>query len=143
MNISPLVFILALLHAFIGWRLAPELAAPWGWVLGVGLVLSTLLMPLGLMGSRVARQPWADRLSWVGLLLMGLFSSLFVLTALRDVLLLGAWGFDAIGLAELPLASLRSLSAQAVPLVPLRISTLSLLSNAMKVSALMGKPSRR
>jgi predicted MPP superfamily phosphohydrolase len=122
MNISPLVFILALLHALIGWRLAPELAAPWGWVLGVGLVLSTLLMPLGLLGSRVARQPWADRLSWVGLLLMGLFSSLFVLTALRDVLLLGAWGFDAIGLAELPLANLRRLSAQAVPLVALGVS---------------------
>ncbi len=122
MNISPLVFILALLHAFIGWRLAPELASPWGWALGIGLVLSTLLMPLGLMGSRVARQPWADRLSWVGLLLMGLFSSLFVLTALRDVVLLGAWVLDAIGLAELPLAGLRSLSAQAVPLVALGVS---------------------
>ncbi len=136
MNISPLVFILALLHAFIGWRLAPELAAPWGWALGIGLVLSTLLMPLGLMGSRVARQPWADRLSWVGLLLMGLFSSLFVLTALRDVLLLGAWVLDAIGLAELPLASLRSLSAQAVPLVALGVSALGFL-NARRTPAIV------
>eukprot|EP01036_Dinobryon_divergens_P054351 gene54351-72631_t len=53
--------------------------------------LSALLMPLGLLGSRVLRQPWADRLSWVGLLLLGLFSSLLVLTVLRDVLLLAAW----------------------------------------------------
>ena len=32
----------------------------------------------------------ADRLAWVGLTAMGFFSSLFVLTLLRDVVLLGA-----------------------------------------------------
>ena len=91
MTFYPLVLIVALLHGFVGWRLVPELDAPWSWALSAWLVLSTVLMPLGLVGSRVARQPWADRLSWVGLLLMGLFSTLFVLTALRDVLLLVAW----------------------------------------------------
>ena len=54
-------------------------------MLALGLVLSAVLMPLGLLGNRVLHQPWADRMSWVGLLLMGLFSSLFVLTALRLV----------------------------------------------------------
>ena len=122
MNFSPLLFILALLHAFIGWRLAPELAAPWGWLLAIGLTFSAVLMPLGLLGSRVARQPWADRLSWVGLLLMGLFSSLFVLTALRDVVLLAAWLVDAAGLVAVPLASWRTLSAEAVPLVALGVT---------------------
>jgi predicted MPP superfamily phosphohydrolase len=127
MTFYPLVFIVAALHAFVGWRLGPELAAPWGWVLGVGLVLSAVLMPLGLLGSRVLRQPWADRLSWVGLLLMGLFSSLLVLTALRDALLLAAWAVAALGLA-LPLASLRTLTGQATPLLALAVTALGLLN---------------
>ena len=135
MTFYPLVFIVALLHAFIGWRLAPDLSAPWGWVLGVGLMLSTVLMPLGLVGSRVARQPWADRLSWVGLLLMGLFSTAFVLTALRDVLLLAAWGVDALGPA-LPMTSLRTLSAQATPLLALAVTALGFL-NARRTPAVV------
>ena len=135
MTFYPLVFIVALLHAFVGWRLAPELAAPWGWVLGVGLVLSAVLMPLGLLGSRVLRQPWADRLSWVGLLLMGLFSSLFVLTALRDVLLLAAWAVDGLGLV-LPLSTLRTLSGQATPLLALAVSVLGFL-NARRTPAVV------
>jgi len=135
MTFYPLVFTVALLHAFVGWRLIPELAAPWGWVLGIGLVLSTVLMPLGLLGSRIARQPWADRLSWVGLLLMGLFSTLFVLTALRDVLLLAAWGVDALGF-ELALASWRTLSAQATPLLALLVTVLGFL-NARRTPAVV------
>lgn len=127
MSFYPLVFIVALLHAFVGWRLAPELAAPWGWVLCIGLALSTVLMPLGLLGSRVAKQPWADRLSWVGLLLMGLFSTLFVLTALRDALLLAAWAVDAV-VVELPLTSLRTLSAEVSPLLALLVSVLGFLN---------------
>jgi len=138
MTFYPLVFIVALLHAFVGWRLAPELAAPWGWVLGVGLVLSSVLMPLGLLGSRAARQPWADRLSWVGLLLMGLFSSLFVLTALRDVLLLVAWAVDAL-VFTFPLtgfASLRTLSAEITLLLALVVTALGFL-NARRTPAVV------
>jgi len=135
MTFYPLVLIVALLHGFVGWRLVPELAAPWSWALSAGLVLSTVLMPLGLVGSRVARQPWADRLSWVGLLLMGLFSTLFVLTALRDVLLLVAWGVDALGLA-VPLTSLRLLSAQATPLLAVAITLLGFL-NARRTPAVV------
>ena len=135
MTFYPLVLIVALLHAFVGWRLAPELVAPWGWVLGLGLAASAVLMPLGLLGQRVARQPWADRLSWVGLLLMGLFSSLFVLTALRDVLLLAAWAIDALAFA-LPLRSLRTLSGQATPLLALGITILGFL-NARRTPAVV------
>jgi predicted MPP superfamily phosphohydrolase len=135
MTFYPLVCIVALLHAFVGWRLAPELAAPWGWVLCVGLALSAVLMPLGLLGSRVAKQPWADRLSWVGLLLMGLFSTLFVLTALRDVLLLAAWAVDALGV-DLPLASARSLSGQATPVLALLVTALGFL-NARRTPAVV------
>ena len=135
MTFYPLVFIVALLHAFVGWRLAPELAAPWGWVLGIGLALSTVLMPLGLVGSRVAKQPWADRLSWVGLLLMGLFSTLFVLTALRDVVLLVAWVVSALDVA-LPLESIRSLTGQALPLLALLVTLLGFL-NARRTASVV------
>ena len=135
MTFYPLVLTVALLHAFIGWRLAPELVAPWGWVLGVSLAASALLMPLGLLGNRVARQPWADRLSWVGLLLMGLFSSLFVFTALRDVLLMAVWAIDALGV-PLPLKSLRTLSGQITPLLALGITALGFL-NARRTPAIV------
>jgi uncharacterized protein len=88
-----LMFILLLLHAYVGWRLMPALGfAPLlQWLLAVLLVASWLLMPMALLARRVRRQPLSDRLAWTGLLLMGLFSSLFVLTLLRDVLALLLW----------------------------------------------------
>lgn len=81
------------LHAYIGWRLLPALdLGAVGLVLAIGgLVMSTLLVPLGLLGRfLVARQSLADRLSWLGGLAMGLFSSVLVLTVLRDLLRLAA-----------------------------------------------------
>ena len=77
-----------LLHGYIGWRLLPALAGFSAVGVAAVLVLSALLMPLGLVARRVARPPLADTLAWMGLLCMGLFSSLFVLTVLRDVVLL-------------------------------------------------------
>ena len=77
-----------LLHGYIGWRLLPALAGFPAVGVAAVLVLSALLMPLGLVARRVVRPPLADTLAWMGLLCMGLFSSLFVLTVLRDVVLL-------------------------------------------------------
>ena len=77
-----------LLHGYIGWRLLPALAGFSAVGVAAVLVLSALLMPLGLVARRVAPPPLADTLAWIGLLCMGLFSSLFVLTVLRDVVLL-------------------------------------------------------
>ena len=138
MTFYPLVLIVALLHAFVGWRLVPELGAPWAWVMSVGLVLSSVLMPLGLVASRVLRQPWADRLSWVGLLLMGMFSSLFVLTVLRDFLLLAAWVVDA-WVSTFPptgFAGLRTLTAETLPLLALAVTLLGFL-NARRTPAVV------
>jgi uncharacterized protein len=88
-----LMFILLLLHAYVGWRLMPALAfVPWlQWLLAGLLLASWLLMPMAFLARRIRRQPLSDRLAWTGLLLMGLFSSLFVLTLLRDALLALAW----------------------------------------------------
>lgn len=77
------------LHAYIGWRLLPALdLGACGLMLAIGgLVISSCLVPLGLLARFVvARQVLADRLGWLGGLAMGLFSSLLVLTVLRDVL---------------------------------------------------------
>ncbi len=88
-----LMFILLLLHAYVGWRLIPALdfATPLQWLIGSLLLVSWLLMPMALLARRIRRQPLSDRLAWTGLLLMGFFSSLFVLTLLRDLISLPLW----------------------------------------------------
>ncbi|WP_035880382.1 metallophosphoesterase [Cupriavidus sp. BIS7] len=86
--------IVALLHVYIGVRLLPDLPVPMV-VHGLAvlwLVASTLLMPAALMARRLST-PWADQLSWVGMLAMGFFSSLLILTIVRDVFLLGTLAF--------------------------------------------------
>jgi predicted MPP superfamily phosphohydrolase len=83
--------LIALLHGYIGWRLLPELAMNTAsWFIGIDyLCISVLLIPLGMTARfMISRPVLADRLSWVGSLLLGLFSSLLVLTLLRDVVLL-------------------------------------------------------
>jgi predicted MPP superfamily phosphohydrolase len=104
----------ALLHLYIGWRIAPELpgpVAPWAFV--ALLVASSILIPLAFFGRRARDKAQADRLSWAGMLALGGFSILLVLTLLRDALLLLAWPFGIAPLAEW--------SAQAVPLVALAL----------------------
>lgn len=126
------VVIGTLLHVYIGLRLLPAgadwlaRAAPWPWAAaawGAGgtliLLLSCGLIPLA-MRNRLP-QPQADRLAWAGLLLMGFFSSLFVLTLLRDVMLLLAWlGAQATGW-PLP-GALNGISALAVAALALLAS---------------------
>ena len=86
-----ITMILGALHALLGWLLLPSLPVGLaGWLLG-GLVLlaSTMLMPMTIFSRAVTSDArLADRLSWAGSLCMGFFSSLFVLTVLRELLLL-------------------------------------------------------
>lgn len=79
----------ALLHLYIGWRIAPELPgtlAPWAFA--AALLASAILIPLAFFGRRARDRVRADRFSWAGLLALGAFSTLLVLTLLRDALLL-------------------------------------------------------
>jgi predicted MPP superfamily phosphohydrolase len=121
-----LFFMSLLLHAWVGWRIAPVLVAvypPAGVLLWVVLAASALLMPMGLMARRVSRGPVSLVLTWMGLLCMGLFSTLFVLTVLRDALLVLAWGATWLaGLAGFNadvLGPLQTWSAAAVPVLGL------------------------
>ena len=99
----------ALLHLYVAWRIAPALpgaAAPL--CFAVLVAASALLIPLSFQARRGA----GGWLAWSGMLALGLFSSLFVLTLLRDALLLLAWPFGL----QTALPLLQPWSASAVPL---------------------------
>ena len=123
MPFLPITLVCALLHAWIAWRIVPALAG-WpasGWLMGSLLVLSALLMP---MAFRLARRPDKPILvvlaTWLGLLLMGFFSSLFVLTLLRDAFLVLVWPLVWLLAVEwVSLDTLQAWSAAAVPLLAL------------------------
>lgn len=85
------LMILGLLHLYIGTRLLPDLGVgPGAQVAGaLLLILSCVLMLAGLVSRSLQSRGVADRLAIAGLLAMSLFSSLFVFTLLRDLVLLG------------------------------------------------------
>jgi hypothetical protein len=127
MSMAPVFLISQLLHAFIGWRLAPDLAVAdtgWGVALWIVLALSAVLMPMGLLARRIAKPPLADLLTWLGLLCMGLFSSLLVLTVLREVLLLLLGVTDGFWPGTFSIDTLRPDTALALPLVALLVTAL-------------------
>jgi uncharacterized protein len=86
------VIILGLLHVYIGARLLPDLTASPSVRLGGALVLlvSWALMVAGFMARSLQPRSVADKVAAVGLLAASLFSSLFVFTVLRDLVLLPA-----------------------------------------------------
>ncbi len=79
-----------LLHAYIALRLLPEI--PFGRygfaAMALWLIASAGLMPLAVLARRIKQQPLSDRLAWTGLLAIGWFSSLLILTVIRDLALL-------------------------------------------------------
>src|SRR4051794_30380395 len=84
------VLLSALLHSYIGLRLVPPLKA-WPWAAGLLVVLliaSAALVPIGLGARRRRLTHHTEQLALIGYLLLGLLSSLFVFTFLRDVFLL-------------------------------------------------------
>src|SRR6185295_18237430 len=93
------IALLALFHVYIGLRLLPPLpVGPVGYAIGIlALLASCLLMPLALVARGARDEEWSDRLAWIGLTTMGLFSSLLVFTVLRDVALLVARVFVRAG----------------------------------------------
>jgi predicted MPP superfamily phosphohydrolase len=97
-------------HAYVAVRLLPGIVAaagaPSAWLLAGLLAVSAGLVPMALRRRRGKRTPAevrrSDLLAWASLTLMGLFSSLFVLTLARDVvelvlLLAGLVGAPKVG----------------------------------------------
>ncbi len=115
------LFVIAFfLHAYVAWRLLPDLrpATLAFSATALWLVASAIATPLWLFARQVRRQPLRDRLTWVSMLAIGAFSSLFVLTLLRDVALVLV--SPAIAGPFVEAASLRAFegySALAVPVL--------------------------
>ena len=133
----PLWIFSILLHAYVGMRIVPALpGGPWPALIFTALlVLSAAAMPMSLLARRLRTQPWSDRLAWAGALAMGLFSSLFVLTLLRDLALLLAWigGSLVPGLA---MPELAPLSAAAVVLLGAAVTVIGFV-NARRTAAVV------
>ena len=106
------VIILGLLHLYIGVRLLPDLASNPGLRIGGALLLvvSCVLMLAGLMSRSMQSRTVADRVAALGLLAMSLFSSLFVFTLLRDLVLL-------VAIVALPVRHVHLLMAATAQLV--------------------------
>jgi predicted MPP superfamily phosphohydrolase len=106
------VIILGLLHLYIGVRLLPDLASSPGLRVGGALLLvvSCVLMLAGLMSRSMQSRTVADRVAALGLLAMSLFSSLFVFTLLRDLVLL-------VAIVALPVRHVHLLMAATAQLV--------------------------
>lgn len=124
--------LLGLLHAYIGWRVLPDLpVAPVIQLLGaLYLAVSFVLVPAGLLSRAIKRQPLSDRLAWAGLLAMGMFSSLLVLTLARDVVLLLA---AVLGLHATALAGW---TAMAVPFLAGLVTLIGFI-NARRVASVV------
>jgi predicted MPP superfamily phosphohydrolase len=102
--------LLGLLHAYIGWRVVPDLGESVR-VAGVAIVVASYaLMLLALLARGRLPRTRAARLAGPGLFMAGFFSSLLVLTLLRDLLLLAG----ILALSQAHVYTLRSVSAAAV-----------------------------
>lgn len=90
--------LLALLHLYIGLRLVPVMpGGPAVQALGVLVLIGSFVaMTVGFLSRSRRHARWAQLVAWVAFITMGFFSSLFVLTLLRDIVLaLTAWAWSA------------------------------------------------
>ncbi len=115
--IRNIITLIALLHLYVGVRLLPALPITWvGRVLGaLALCASFAVIVAGARARRVQNSSFAANLAWLGSLDGGFFSSLAVLTVVRDIflgpaLLLAAHGEHA---------TIETASAIAVPTLAL------------------------
>ncbi len=126
----PFYAILLLLHGYIGWRLLLDM--PFGAVAAavtlLWLIASVVVIPLALLSRRTEQQPLSDRLAWVGLLAMGSFSSLLVLTFLRDLVLLFALAMSPSLLEARWLPGIQGYSAAAVPILAALLTVVGLIN---------------
>ncbi|HEY8026215.1 MAG TPA: metallophosphoesterase [Burkholderiaceae bacterium] len=127
--IAIVITILGLLHAYIGWQILPALPLPFFFKFlgGIWLVGSFFLVPAGLLSRVIKQQPLADRLAWAGMLAMGFFSSLLLLTLARQIFLL------VVVLTDMVAPAAAGDSALLVPLFALAVTVLGFF-NARRVA---------
>ncbi len=109
---------IALLHFYVAVRLLPDLLSAGAIapaLLAAWLLASTVLIPFSFQTRRPRGKRLAQALAWAGLIAMGMFSSLFVLTLLRDIALALGFTLSRFFIVEGPLQQFRHWSALAVP----------------------------
>jgi uncharacterized protein len=86
--LNPL-WLIFLLPGYISWRLLSAFSiGPLGSGVGAALlIICCAIIPLSVRNRSIRNSQLADLLAWIGLLSMGFFSSLLVLTLLRDLIL--------------------------------------------------------
>jgi predicted MPP superfamily phosphohydrolase len=86
------VWLLVSLPGYIGWRLLPDLSVgPIGVVAGIAVLLAACaVVPFSVNTRALKNRALADAIAWVGFIAMGFFSTLFIVTVLRDVFLVVA-----------------------------------------------------
>ena len=127
-----LPIILLLADVYVALRLTT--AAPAGiirWLAPSALLLIYLLILAGFFTRRAVGKPAVDAIAWAGFLSLGLFSWLFVLTLLRDVLLIAITAATMVGggiVSGSTISLLHAGSALAVPVSSLLALLLGLLN---------------
>jgi predicted MPP superfamily phosphohydrolase len=119
------LFVLVLLfHLYIGWRLLPDMPFGMPGVVAtvVLLILSLSVLPFAEYARRNKQNPCADHLAGAGFLAMGFFSSLLILTLLREVVLLAGFAASVSFLGATAFQQLRAGSAAAVPILAVLIT---------------------
>ena len=128
----PLSVISILVHAYIAWRLIPDLAQ-FRWAqIGVALlvIISALSLQLGFNQWRNRRQPQGrghDAVMVAAFVAMGFLSSLLVLTLLRDVALVGVWVGNQLGMT-ISISAIAAWSALSVPAAALLMTVWGLIN---------------
>ena len=111
----PLLAWSLLLHALIAVRLLPALGSwPVGAAVGVVIAASALTLPRSLRRGPDHGDRLGVALQWTGLIALGWFSSLLVLTLLRDLMLLIVAASGWLGLASADVDALQGPTAWAV-----------------------------
>jgi uncharacterized protein len=123
MSLASVLSLSAALHLYIGARIVPAIPGHFAAALvALMLAASSVLVPAGFFAHRLAKPRFAATLAWAGFVFMGLFSSLLVLTVLRDVLLLAGSIVNLAMASALPIDALRADSAAAVPLLGIAVT---------------------
>ena len=116
--------LVALLHIYMGLRLLPDM--PFGLA---GMAISAVLLatplcvlPFAEYARRHKQNPCADYLAGAGFLAMGFFSSVLLLTLLRDLTLLAGYATSGWLIDAPTFSELRRWSAAAVPSMALMMT---------------------
>ncbi len=134
----PLFVLVLLLHLYMGWRLLPDM--PFG-MAGVVATIVLLALPLAALpfaeyARRNKQNPCADHLAGAGFLAMGFFSSLLILTLLREVVLLAGYAASGSLIGVAAVQQIRTWSAAAVPALAVFITLVGYI-NARRRAAVL------